>query len=115
MDDANKVIRIASHLKSIRLSDTVKYELLSGKDLHKFSLTTRRLKQTVFISINYLSDHTLSAILSDMDTRHAKDIMQSNDNPEAFFLDYTPSGRVIFSVVENKKYADVEVAEKIAH
>lgn len=46
-----------------------------------------------------------------MDTRHAKEMMKSNDNPKSFFLGYTSSGRVIFSVVESDKFAGVEVTE----
>lgn len=103
MDDINKAIRIASHLKSIRSSDTVQYELLTNNDLHKFSLATRHHMQTVFVSTNYLSDHRLSTIIADIDIRHAKEMMKSNDHPKTFFLGYTPCGKVIFSVIENKK------------
>ncbi len=107
MDDANKALRIANHLKSIRSSDTVKYELLSSKALHKFSLTTRHLMQTVFISTQYLTDHRLSAIILDMNVRHAEEMINSNDNPKTFFLGYTISGKVIFSVIENEYTLDL--------
>ena len=103
MDDINKAIRIASHLKQIRSSDTVQYELLTNNNLHKFSLSTRHHMQTVFVSTNYLSDHRLSTIISDIDIRHAEEMMKSNDHPKTFFLGYTPGGKVIFSVIENKK------------
>ncbi|MGI9227603.1 MAG: hypothetical protein ACR2PU_02310 [Gammaproteobacteria bacterium] len=102
MDDINKAIRIASHLKQIRSSDTVQYELMTNESVHKFSLTTRHLMQTVFVSTNYLTDHTLNTIISDMDIRHVEKTLKSSDQPKAFFLGYTSSGRVIFSVTENE-------------
>ena len=103
MDDANKALRIASHLKSIRSSDTVQYELLSRKAMHKFSQATRRIMQTVYISTDYLSDHKLSTIISDMNIRHVAETMKSNDNPKEFFLGYTSSGKVVFSVMGYEK------------
>jgi len=103
VDDINKAIRIASHLKLIRSSDTVQYELLTSKAVHKFSLATRHLMQTVFVSTDYLSEHRLSTIISDLDIRHAEKIMKSSDQPKTFFLGYTSSGKVIFSVIENAK------------
>ena len=104
MDDINKAIRIASHLKLIRSSDTVQYELLTNKALHKFSLTTRKLMQTVFVSTDYLSDHRLSTIISDLDIRHAEEMMKSNDHPKTFFFGYTSNGKVVFSITENGKF-----------
>jgi hypothetical protein len=99
MDDANKALRIANHLKSIRSSDSVQYELLSKKAVHKFALATRHLMQTVYVSTDYLSDHTLSTIISDMNIRHVAETMMSMDNPKEFFLGYTSSGKVVFSVM----------------
>ncbi len=103
MDDINKAIRIASHLKLIRSSDTVQYELLTNKALHKFSLTTRHHMQSVFVSTDYISDHKLSTIISDMEIRHAEEMMKSNDHPETFFFGYTSSGKVVFSIIDNEK------------
>ncbi len=107
MDDANKVLRISTYLNSIWLSDKIGYELLPKKALHKFTHTTKHLKQAVYISANYLSDHRLSVIVSDMDTRHVQDIMMSNDTPGAFFLGYSASGRVIFSMPDNEESVGV--------
>lgn len=102
MDDTNKVLRITKYLKAIWQSDNADYEFMSDRALHKFTLTTQRFKQTVLISANYLSDHRLSVMLWDMDIKHVKDMIKSSDNPGVFFLGYTSSGKVIFSMVENK-------------
>lgn len=103
MNDANKVLRISTYLNSIWPLDAIGYESLPKKALHKFTHTAKHLKQAVYISANYLSDHRLSVILSDMDIRHVQDILMSNDAPEVFFLGYSTSGRVIFSVLDNEK------------
>lgn len=102
MDDVNKVLRITKYLKTIWPSDNTEYEFLSDKALHKITITTPRLNKTILISANYLSDHRLSVMLWDLDINHVKDMMKSSDNPDTFFLGYTSSGKVIFSVVENE-------------
>lgn len=103
MTDANKVRRISTYLSSIWPLDTIGYELLPKKALHKFTHTEKHHKQAVFISASYLSDHRLSVILSDMDVRHVPGVLMSNDAPELFFLGYAASGSVIFSVLDNEK------------
>lgn len=103
MNDANKVQRVSSYLNSIWPSDTIGYELLSKKALHKFTHTKKHHKQSFYISVNYLSDHRLSVIVSDMDVRHVLDILMSNDTPKVFFLGYSSTGRVMFSVLDNEK------------
>ncbi|MBT8124428.1 MAG: hypothetical protein KJO81_06345 [Gammaproteobacteria bacterium] len=107
MDDANKVLRITSYLNSIWPADKVDYKLLPKEALHRFTHTTKYLKQAFYISANYLSDHKMSAMLSDMDTRHVKETIMSKDNPETFFLGYTSSGRVIFSVLDDENSVGV--------
>ncbi len=124
MNDANKVLRITTYLNSIWPSDKVDYKLLPKKSLHRFTHTTKFLKQVVFISANYLSDHKMSVIISDMNTRHVKEAIMSSiisnmntrhvneeimckDNPETFFLGYTSTGRVIFSVHDDEKSVGV--------
>jgi hypothetical protein len=114
VDDINKAIRISSHLKLIRSSDTVQYELLTSKAVHKFSLTTRHLMQTVFVSTDYLSDHKLSTIISDLNIRHAEEMMKSHDNPKTFFFGYTSSGKVVFSIIDNEKALE-HLDKKVAY
>lgn len=67
----------------------------------------------------------MSEIISDMDTRNVKEVIRSSiissrntlqlneekmckDNSDAFFLDYTSTGSVIFSVFNDEKYNGVE-------
>lgn len=103
MTDANKVRRVSFYLSSIWPSDTIVYEFLLKKALHKFTYSEKQHKQAVYISANYISDHRLSVIVSDMDVRHVLDILMSSDTPEVFFLGYASTGRVIFSVLGNEK------------
>ena len=38
--------------------------------------------------------------VSDMDNRHVKDILMSSNNPDEYYLGYSASGAVTFSIVE---------------
>ena len=102
MDDVNKVLRITKYLKTIWPSDNAEYEFLSDRALHKITISTERLNKTILISANYLSDHRLSVMLWDMDINHVKDMIKNSDNSDTFFLGYTSSGKVIFSVIDNE-------------
>lgn len=102
MNDANKVLRISTYLNSIWPLDEIGYKSLPKKALHKFTNTAKHLKQAAYISANYLSDHRVSVVVSDMDNRHVLDVLMRNDAPEAFFLGYPVSGRVIFTVFDNE-------------
>ena len=100
MIDTDKLSRISDYLKSIWPSDHVEYEYLTGRGLHRFTFSGPRRKQAVLASDTYLSDHRIDVILADMDNRHVKDILMSSNNPDEYYLGYSASGAVTFSIVE---------------
>jgi len=102
MLDTDKLSRISDYLQSIWLSDNVRHEFLAGRELHKFTFSGPRHKQAILISDTYLSDHRTDVILADMDNRHVKNILMSSNSPDEYYLGYSSSGAVTFSIVEKE-------------
>jgi len=59
------------------------------------------------MNTRHVKEAIMSSIISNMNTRHVNEEIMCKDNPETFFLGYTSTGRVIFSVHDDEKSVGV--------